>query len=163
MIFVMLGTQNNSFIRLLEQVEKCIENGTITEKVIVQSGYTKYKSDKMKVFDLIPRDELEKYQNEASLIITHGGVGSIVSSIKKDKKVIAVPRLHKYEEHVNDHQKDIVELFNKKKYIIGINDVNELEQAIKEAKEFKPEKYISDNSKLINIVDKFIEKAIGGK
>ena len=163
MIFVMLGTQNNSFIRLLEQVEKCIENGTITEKVIVQSGYTKYKSDKMKVFDLIPRDELEKYQNEASLIITHGGVGSIVSSIKKGKKVIAVPRLHKYEEHVNDHQKDIVELFNKKKYIIGINDVNELEQAIKEAKKFKPEKYISDNSKLINIVDKFIEKAIGGK
>ena len=125
MIFVMLGTQNNSFIRLLE-------HGTITEKVIVQSGYTKYKSDKMKVFDLIPRDELEKYQNEASLIITHGGVGSIVSSIKKGKKVIAVPRLHKYEEHVNDHQKDIVELFNKKKYIIGINDVNELEQAIKD-------------------------------
>lgn len=163
MIFVMLGTQNNSFHRLLEEIEKLIENGTITEDVIAQTGYTNYETDKMKIFDLISRNELEKFQNEADLIITHGGVGSIVSSIKKGKKVIAVPRLHKYEEHVNDHQKEIVELFNKKGYIIGIEDVKELGQAIKRVKEFEPKKYISDNSKLLNIVDEFISKAIGGK
>ena len=44
MILVMLGTQNNSFHRLLEEVEKNIENGIIQEDVIVQAGYTKYKS-----------------------------------------------------------------------------------------------------------------------
>lgn len=163
MIFVMLGTQNNSFHRLLEEIEKLIENGTITEDVIAQTGYTNYETDKMKIFDLISRNELEKFQNEADLIITHGGVGSIVSSIKKGKKVIAVPRLHKYEEHVNDHQKEIVELFNKKGYIIGIEDVKELEKAIKRVEKFEPKKYISDNSKLLNIVDEFISKAIGGK
>ena len=37
MIFVMLGTQNNSFHRLLEEIEKLIENGTITEEVIAQT------------------------------------------------------------------------------------------------------------------------------
>ena len=163
MILVMLGTQNNSFHRLLEEIEKEIEKGIIKEKVIVQSGHTKYNSDKMEIIDMMPREELNKLQKEASLIITHGGVGSIISSITKEKKVIAVPRLHEFGEHVNDHQKEIVELFNEKGYIIGIKSVEELGQALKEIAKFEPKKYIQDNSKLIGIVDDFIAKSIKGK
>ena len=74
MILVMLGTQNNSFHRLLEKIEELIKNGVIKDNVIVQAGYTKFKSDDMQIFDLIPREKLEKYQNQADLIITHGGV-----------------------------------------------------------------------------------------
>ena len=81
MILVMLGTQNNSFHRLLEEIDKNIEDGTISEEVIVQAGYTKFNSKNMKIFDLIPKEKLEELQENASLIITHGGVGSIVSSI----------------------------------------------------------------------------------
>ena len=109
MILVLLGTQNNSFHRLLEEIERLIENKVITEEVIVQAGYTKYTSENMKIFDFISKEELEELQEKADLIITHGGVGSILLSITKDKKVIAVPRLHQYEEHVNNHQKEIVE------------------------------------------------------
>ena len=123
MILVMLGTQNNSFHRLLEEIDRLIDSGVINEKVIVQAGYTKYNSKNMRIFSLIPQEELEKYQDKADLIITHGGVGSIISSIKRKKKVIAVPRLHKYGEHVNDHQKQIVESFDKKGYIIGCYEV----------------------------------------
>lgn len=74
MILVLLGTQNNSFHRLLEEIDKLIKQKIIQEEVIVQAGYTKYQSENMKIFDLIPNEELEKYQNQASLIITHGGV-----------------------------------------------------------------------------------------
>ena len=42
MILVTLGTQNNSFHRLLEEVQKNIDNGKIKEEVVVQSGYTKF-------------------------------------------------------------------------------------------------------------------------
>ena len=104
----MLGTQNNSFHRLLEEIERLIKKGKIEEKVIVQAGYTKYQSSNMEIFNLIPQKQLEEYQKEANLIITHGGVGSIISSLKMGKKVIAVPRLHQYGEHVNDHQKQII-------------------------------------------------------
>ncbi len=89
-----------------------------------------------------------------------GVFGSILSSLEKNKKVIAVPRLHKYGEHVNDHQKEIIETFNKKGYIIGINEVKELGYALKKVKDFKPQKYVSDNSKLLNIVDEYISKYI---
>ena len=162
MILVLLGTQNNSFHRLLEKIDELIEKGIIDEKVLVQAGYTKYESKNMRIFDLIPQDELERYQNQADLIITHGGVGSIISSIKKGKRVIAVPRLHEYQEHVNDHQKQIVESFDKKGYIIGINGVEELEDAILKMQNFTPVKYEENkgksNLKMLKIIEEFIEK-----
>ena len=158
MILVLLGTQNNSFQRLLEEIDKLIEEGTIKEKVIVQAGHTKYQSDNMEIFDLIANKDLEKYQDEANLIITHGGVGSIITSIERGKKVIAVPRLHKYGEHVNDHQKEIVQLFDKKGCIIGINEVGELKEAIEESKNFVPKKYEHDNTKMLKIIEEFIDK-----
>ena len=159
MILVLLGTQNNSFHRLLEKIDELIEKKVIKEKVVVQAGHTKYESKNMQIFSLIPQEELEKYQEKADLIITHGGVGSIVSSIKLGKKVIAIPRLHQYQEHVNDHQKKIVKSFSKKGYIIGINDVEELEEAIYKAHEFIPNKYETreGENRIIKIIEQFIE------
>ena len=160
MILVLLGTQNNDFHRLLDEIERLISKQVIKDEVIVQAGYTKYETDKMKIMDLIPREELSKYQEEANIIITHGGVGSIISSIEKAKKVIAVPRLHKYQEHVNDHQKDIVESFDKKGYIIGIKDVSELENAIQKLKDFNPVKYEKNNEKMLKLISDFIDTNI---
>lgn len=160
MILVLLGTQNNSFHRLLEKIDELIEKKVIDERVLVQSGYTKYESKNMRIFDLIPQEELEMYQEKADLIITHGGVGSIISSIKKGKKVIAVPRLHQYQEHVNDHQKQIVESFDKKGYIMGIKGVEELEDAIIRIQTFTPVKYENkeqSNLKMLKIIEEFIE------
>ena len=157
MILVLLGTQNNSFHRLLEEIEKNIEDGTIKEKVIIQAGYTKFETDKMKIIDLMSKEQLEKYQDEADLIITHGGVGSIISSIEKGKKVIAVPRMHEYGEHVNNHQKEIVKDFNNKGYIIGIEKVEDLQQAIIKSKDFELKKYQQNNEKILKIIENFID------
>ncbi len=157
MILVLLGTQNNSFHRLLEEIDKLIKNKVIDEEVVVQAGYTKYESNNMKIFDLIPKEELRSKQEKASLIITHGGVGSIISSIKMGKKVIAVPRLHEYQEHVNNHQKEIVQTFDEKGYIIGIEEVKDLEQAIKKSKKFQPNKYEQDNTKMLKLIEDFID------
>lgn len=157
MILVMLGTQKNDFSRLLKEIEKCIEDKTIREPVIVQAGSTKYKTDKMQMFDLIAREELDQKKKEASLIITHGGVGSIVGALKMNKKVIAVPRLKQYGEHVNDHQKQIVENFDKQGYIKGVFDISKLEQTIKDIETFKPKKFVSNTQSIINIVEDYID------
>ena len=47
------------------------------------------------------------------------------------KKVIAVPRYHKYGEHVNDHQLQIVQTFDGQGFIKGIKDVCELKEVIR--------------------------------
>jgi len=157
MILVLLGTQNNSFHRLLEEIDRLIESEVIKEEVIVQAGYTQYTSENMEILGLISKEELEELQNKADLIITHGGVGSILLSVTKNKKVIAVPRLHQYGEHVNDHQKQIVELFNERGYIIGVEGVKGLEEAIKKVEDFEPKKYQQNHDKMLKIIEDFIE------
>ena len=158
MILVLLGTQNNQFTRLLQEIEKCIDNGTINQRVVVQAGFTKFESSKMNIFDLKPREVVENLADEADFIITHGGVGSILMAIKKNKKVIAVPRLSEFNEHVNDHQRQIVEIFNDKGYIIGVQNIEDLSEAIKQIDEFIPKPYNGDNSKMLNIIEDFIDK-----
>ena len=160
MILVLLGTQNNSFHRLLEEIDRLIEKKIIKEEVVVQAGYTKYESKNMKIFDLIPQEELEEYQEKANLIITHGGVGSIITSIKKKKKVIAVPRLHEYQEHVNNHQRQIIEDYGKKGYILGIDGVEKLESALGKVETYKFKEYIESengNKKMLDIIQNFID------
>lgn len=159
MILVLLGTQNNDFHRLLEEVEKNIKNGNINDEVIVQAGFTKYRSDRMKIFNMTSNDNLKELIKNADLIITHAGVGSIEMSLEQNKKVIAVPRLKKYKEHVNDHQKDIEGEFNKRGWIIGIDKVEKLGEALKKVKKFIPKKYERQGDKeIINIIKTFIDK-----
>lgn len=158
MIFVTLGTQNNSFHRLLEEIQKNIKNGIIKEEVVVQRGYTRFESKDMKLFNELSPDEFNSWIERADLIITHGGVGSIISAITKGKKVIAVPRLKKYNEHVNDHQIEIIESFDSKGYIIGIKEVKELGEAIEIARNFKPKEYKQNTGNILKLVENFIDK-----
>ncbi len=157
MILVLFGTQQNEFTRLLRKIEDLIDDGIITDKVVVQAGFTKYKTDKMEIFDMISEEKLEKLIDEADIVITHGGIGSIITSLEKHKKVIAVPRLHEFNEHVNDHQKQIVRVFNEKKYLIGIQNVDDLPDALKRLETFEPEEYKKNNQNMINIIENFID------
>lgn len=157
MILVTLGTQDKTFDRLLKAIDKQIKKGNIKDRVVVQSGFTKYESDNMEIFDLIPMRTFDKLIDDADLIITHGGVGSILGAIRKNKKVIAIPRLSKYKEHTNDHQKQIVEQFVKDNYILTCKDLSKIDQVIEKAKTFKFNQYKSDNKKLIGIIENFIE------
>ena len=158
MILVTLGTQDKTFVRLLDEIDKLINKGIIQDKVIVQAGFTKYSSDNMEIFDLIPQDEFNNLMSKADLVITHGGVGNIISALEKNKQVIAVPRLAKYGEHINDHQTQIIAKFNDLGYIIGLQDVDELDRAIKEVKKFNPQKFVHDNSKMLSLVSKLIDE-----
>ena len=159
MILVMLGTQNNDFHRLLDEIEKNIENGNINEAVVVQAGFTKYKSNKMKIFGMTSKENLENLIKKANLIITHAGVGSIEMALEQNKKVIAIPRLKKFGEHVNDHQKDIERKLDEKGCLIGIDDVSKLGIALKKVKKFIPKKYEKPNSdEIIYIIKTFIDK-----
>ena len=109
MILVTLGTQDKSFKRLLEKLEEELEKGKIKDEIIVQAGYTEFASNKMTIKKLIPMDEFDDLIEKCDILITHGGVGSIITGLRKNKKVIAVARLKKYKEHTNDHQLQIID------------------------------------------------------
>ena len=156
MILVVLGTQDKEFPRLLEAVDKEIEKGNIKEEVIVQAGQTKYESNNMKIFDLISAPEFDKLMDKADIVITHGGVGTILAGIKKGKKIIAAARLAKYKEHHNDHQKQIIKEFADKGYLLELKDFNKLDKMLEKVKTFKPKKFESNTINMIKLLEDYI-------
>lgn len=157
MILVTLGTQDKGFPRLLEALEKAIENKSIKEKVIVQAGYTEFESKNMEIYKLLPMDKFDEYMKKCDLLITHAGVGSIMSGLELNKKIIATPRLEKYGEHTNNHQIEIAREFSKEGYIIYLEDFDKLGEIIKNIKNFKPRKYKSNNDNFIKIIENYID------
>ncbi len=157
MIFVALGTQDKSFERLLKIIDENIQNKVINEEVIVQAGYTKYKSNNMKIFDYVSMDDFNKYINECSLFITHGGVGNILSALKVNKKIIAVPSLAKYKEHTNDHQLQIVNNFYEKGYILRLLENDDFKDVYGKSKTFVPKKWVSNNEIFLNKIKEYID------
>lgn len=158
MIFVTLGTQDRKFTRLLEAIQKQIDNKIIKEEVVVQAGVTcDFKSKDMKIFDLIPMDEFDEYIKRCDILITHGGVGSIITGLKNKKRVIAAARLKEHGEHQNNHQLQIIENFSREGYIIPLDDFDKLSNIIKDIKEFKPKEYKSNTDKFIKLIEKEID------
>ena len=45
-----------------------------------------------------------------------------------------------------------------KNYLIGIQNVEDLPEAIKESETFEPNEYKNNNQKMLNIIEDFIEK-----
>ena len=146
LIFVTLGTQDKTFERLLYAVEKEANKGILqNEEIIVQAGQTKFESQNMKIYNLLDIEVFEKFITSCDLLITHGGVGSIIDGLKHHKKIIAAARLYEYKEHTNDHQKQIVDNFADEGYILKLEDFSKLDEVIKQAKNFKPKKFIFNN------------------
>ena len=110
------------------------------------------------MLDLVNEEEFKKLVKECDLLITHGGVGSILEGIKQHKKIIAVPRKKEYKEHTNDHQLQIVKEFSRLSYIIAIEDVKELSNALEQSKTFKPKTFQSNTKYFIDSLENYIKE-----
>jgi len=144
MVFVVLGTQKNQFTRFLDMVEELVKSGEIKEPVVAQIGYTEFKTDSFKCFSMVSEEEFQRYVSEASVIITHSGSGALFSAIKKGKKIIAVARLMKYGEMVDDHQTELVKKLSEEGYIL--DGTYSLKEAWNKLSDFTPRKYDFSNT-----------------
>lgn len=104
MIFVTVGTHEQQFNRLIEEVDRLKGEGIIEDEVIVQIGFSTYEPRHCKWSKLIPYSEMQKNIEEARIVITHGGPASFIAPLQIGKIPIVVPRQKKFAEHVNDHQ-----------------------------------------------------------
>lgn len=155
MIFVTLGTQDKQFVRLIEAVNKI----NTDEQIVAQVGSTNCSKlklrDNIKIYDYLSDNEFDKYMNNARIIITHAGVGTIIKGLKLNKTMIVAARLKKYKEHVNDHQLQILDNFSKEGYIIPLHNFEDLPKLIE--MKFIPKEFKSNNKnfndKLENIIN----------
>lgn len=158
-VLVTIGSMiEKKFTRLFKIIDELCEEGILNgEEVVAQVGFDNYESSFYKTFDMIPDEKFKKLIKESDLIITHAGTGTVTSCLKLDKKVIIFPRMAKYDEHYDDHQLELAAVFVKNNYVICAANKEELIKEIKGIDKFKPNKFISNNEKMNEIIINFIE------
>lgn len=118
MIFVTVGTQPNGFLRCLQEVEKLIDTYNIEEEIVAQIGNTEFETTKFKTIPFTSVTEFDDLISKASVVITHAGSGAIFGSIKAGKKIIAMARLHDFNEMADNHQTELIKKLSEGGYLI---------------------------------------------
>ena len=135
-IFITLGSQKFQFNRLLKAVDELCEKEIVDAAgVFAQIGYSDYLPRKYSYKKFLDRDEFSKEMGKADIVITHGGTGAIIGAVKKGKKVIAVPRLVKYGEHVDDHQLQLIKQFDE--FDLPLSGYQQIERCVRYSAESK--------------------------
>lgn len=132
MIFVTVGTHEQSFNRLLKKIDELKKDGIIQEDVIMQTGFSTYEPKYCEWSKLIPYQQMIKNVEDARIIITHGGPASFIMPLQIGKTPIVVPRQHRFDEHVNDHQVEFARnVAERMGTIIPVEDISTLGDVIK--------------------------------
>lgn len=111
-IFVSLGNANFSFIRLLNLLSQCPVDFNVT----VQYGYSSIPDlllgmKNIKFVDFITESEFKSQIIESDIVIGHAGIGFISICLQFGKMPFVLPRRSEYDEHINDHQCEFVDLY----------------------------------------------------
>lgn len=118
MIFVTVGSRPYPFDRLFKKLDELYESGILTEPMFAQIGTTTYQPLHYEYKDFISPDEFLARVQQADIVVSHGASGSIMKALNAGKKVIAVTRLEKYGEHINDHQIQNNVAFSSNNYVL---------------------------------------------
>jgi len=158
LIFVTVGTHERGFERLVKAIDDLVGLGKIRENVIIQTGYTEYVPKNCDWFKFTDYDNVVKLCKKSTFVISHGGVGSIITPLELGKTVVVIPRLKKFNEHTNDHQLQIIKELEKEKRIIPVYYINDLGNALKKAKHLKIRKAHKQKNKISRIISNYLSK-----
>ena len=154
LIFVTLGTQKFQMNRLMKAVDELAQE--MDEEIIIQSGNSTYKPEHCTAQAFMSSEEYKNKIESCSLLITHAGVGTIITGLNAHKPVIVVPRLASMNEHVDDHQTEIAEAMEKQGYVLRCDDVSRLKEYVEKAGEFDFKPYKQQGGNIEEIIEDFI-------
>jgi len=158
-IVVVVGTFPKSLDRLFKKLDELVAKGVIKEKIVAQIGNPKYIPKNFEWIREIPFEELQQMIKNARIVVTHAGVGSILNCLELGKVCIAVARLKKHNEVIDDHQVEIAKVFGDMGLVIPVLEIDELESALEKARNFTlNETKIKGNVQ--EIVGKYLTKLV---
>lgn len=156
MIFITLGSQKFQFNRVLKKIDELVREKIITEEIFAQIGYSDYKPQHYAYKEFLDRDEFRNWMHKSDVVITHGGTGAIIGAVKAGKKVLAAPRLEEYGEHVDNHQVQIINEFEKMNLIYGLYDFEELRHIEQICNQLSSPMYKSNTSRIVDAIGEFL-------
>ena len=137
-------------------MDEQVEAGRITGPIFAQIGASDYLPKHFEWQRYLSREEFATQMEKVDLVITHGGTGAIVGALKKGKKVIAVPRLAKYGEHVDDHQLQLIAQFKELNLICECSDCGDLWKLVPQTMTTVFASYESNTAAIIESIEQFV-------
>ena len=155
MIFVTLGTQKFQMNRLVKAVDEMAPK--FEEEFFIQTGSSSYVPKNCGHKDFIDAGTYNRKIADCSVLVTHAGVGTIITGISLGKPVVVVPRDSSFGEHVDNHQCQIAEAFSSKGLVLCCKDVSKLGEYIDKAREFDFKPYELKGGNIEETIMKFID------
>lgn len=114
LVFATVGTHHDGFPRMLRALET-----VVADELIVQHGHGTPPSNATLARPAMPFAEMLQHFQEADIVITHAGVGSILLSLHHGHVPIVVPRQHRLGEHVDDHQVEMARVLAARNLVVA--------------------------------------------
>lgn len=108
MILVTVGTEQFPFNRLMNWIQVLINRGFLpAQQVVIQYGSCTVWPAGTQAYALLAQDQFQTLVQQADLIISHCGEGTLLLLDTVPKPYILVPRSKRFGEHVDDHQVEL--------------------------------------------------------
>lgn len=101
MILVTVGMQLG-FDRLIEAMDRLAPS--LDMPIIAQTGKGTYRPQNMEARERISPAEFEQLVQQSRLIVSHAGIGTVLTAQRFAKPIVLFPRRLEHGEHRNDHQ-----------------------------------------------------------
>jgi UDP-N-acetylglucosamine transferase subunit ALG13 len=123
-ILATVGTHNQPFPRFIELLRE------LDDDVILQYGHNPHPEGFTRAEAFIPFEEMLQHMHDATAVVTHAGVGSILCARDGGHVPIVVPRRSDLGEHVDDHQAELARTLDSMGHVIAIWDDAGLSEAV---------------------------------
>ena len=129
--FVTVGNATQPFSRLLAAVVAARD--VLPQPVMVQYGHNVFNEGGFSAVDFLGMEAFQRQIEQADLVILHAGAGSIITTLKAGKVPVVMPRRADLGEHVDDHQRELVDQLEATGRIVIAQDAQSLKASIGKA------------------------------
>lgn len=151
MIFVTVGTLRG-YDRVVKKMDEIAKG--IDEKVVMQIGHTAYRPVHAEYFEFTDDARILQLNRDARVVVSHAGIGSILTALVQRTPIIIVPRQKKYNEHWDDHQLEIAEAMKDSENVKVVYDENDLGRYLK--MDLKYTDIYSNNNELVKRISECV-------
>jgi beta-1,4-N-acetylglucosaminyltransferase len=153
---ITVGNARQPFTRLLDAVNRVVH--LVPRPMIVQSGHTPFSSSGFEVRDFFPNEEFLRLLDGAALVICHAGAGTIIQAVRAGHVPVVMPRLARYDEHIDNHQLELVQALGHAGKIVPVLDSADLEEAVRRALEVSKQTVNATQPRLLALVARCLEE-----
>lgn len=157
MILLTVGTQLpfDRLVRLMDEIAP-----SLADPVIAQIGKGSYLPRNMTWHRVIEPVEFERYVAEARFIVSHAGIGSLLTAERHSKPIILFPRTCYLGEHRNEHQMATVTMISGRPGLAVANDEAQLRHAVLNPPASQtPQPSITSRNQICNAISAFLDTA----